>query len=109
MSWDTEWRRWDGRKYTSSYSDTFSETASLEYTIIYSDDNGKTWKHCQDDSLATPGRRPTDSTYLQSASSYSWSTPSSGFPKGTYLVRVEAYSGRDPHYAYHQRRIFIRR
>jgi hypothetical protein len=110
VSWNTEWERWDGRKYTSSYSDSFSESAGLAFAVLYSDDNGKTWKHCQDDSLATPGTRPTDSSHLETGSSLSWSTPSSNFPKGTYLVRVEAYTNsRALHYSYHQRRIFIRR
>lgn len=109
VSWDTEWRRWDGRKYTSDYSDTFSESADIEYMVIYSDDNGQTWKHCSDDSVAEPGVRPSDSSYLMSGSSYTWSTSASDFPKGTYLVRVEAYSDREKHYSYHQRRIFIRR
>jgi hypothetical protein len=109
VEWDTEWKRWDGRAYTTSYSSSFSESAAVSYSVIYSDDNGQSWKYCSDDSTAVPGKRPS-SSYLQTGSSYSWSTPASEFPKGTYLVRVEAYrDDKELHYAYHQRRIFIKR
>ncbi len=110
VEWETTWRRWDGQAYTSSYADSFTEAGDLSYVLIYSDDNGRTWKHMDDDSAATPGQRPTDSSLLMTGSTYSWATSAGAFPEGTYLIRVEAY--RDDmtlHYAYHQRRIFIKR
>ena len=36
----------------------YSETSALSYTVLYSADNGATWKYMQDDSAATPGVRP---------------------------------------------------
>ncbi|RMF75839.1 MAG: hypothetical protein D6738_02855 [Acidobacteria bacterium] len=110
IAWSSDWHRWDGRQYTSAYSSTFSESATVSYALLYSEDNGKTWKHMQDDSPAVPGRRPSDGSLLETGSSYTWSTPSSTFDEGTYLVRVEAFlDGRQLHYSYHQRRIFIKR
>lgn len=110
VKWTSEWKRWDGNKYTSSYSDSFSESSSISYTVIYSKDNGKTWYYAQDDSLATVGRRPSSNSHIETGTSYSWSTPAGTFPKGTYLVRVEAFrDDKTLHYAYHQRRVFIKR
>ncbi len=110
VAWTTEWKRWDGRKYTSSYSSSFSETASMKYAVMYSADNGKTWKYAKDDSAAIAGVRPASDSVLETSLSYTWPVPSSKFPKGTYIVRVEGYrDGRSLHYSYHQTRIFIRR
>ncbi len=110
VAWTSEWLRWDGLSYTSSYSSGFSESGSTSYTLLYSKDNGKTWNHMQDDSAAIPGQRPTDDSLLQSDLSYTWSTPSSRFPEGTYLIRIEGFlDDRTLHYSYHQRRVFIKR
>lgn len=110
IQWTTEWLRWDGRAYTSSYSSSFTESASVSYAVMYSTDNGKTWKFVQDDTTASPGERPASSSHLETGSSYTWSTPSSKFPKGNYLIRVEAYrDDRELHYAQHQRRVYIKR
>ena len=43
---DTEWRRWDGMKYTDSTSGSFTlSRTEIEYIPMYSPDNGLTWKH----------------------------------------------------------------
>lgn len=109
VQWSEEWKRWDGQSYTPNYGSTFSETTATFYTLMYSDDGGATWKHVQDDSAATPATRPP-SAYRQTTTSYSLSTPDDKFPRGSYLLRVEAY--RDDvnlHYAYHQAKIYIKR
>ncbi|MDF1699806.1 MAG: prepilin-type N-terminal cleavage/methylation domain-containing protein, partial [Planctomycetota bacterium] len=42
VRWRTEWRRWDGKKYTTSYADGFGESAAdLVYVPMVSKDNGK--------------------------------------------------------------------
>ena len=42
--------------------------------------------------------------------SWTWSTPSSRFPEGSYLVRIEAYRGDEAqHYAHHQEKFFVKR
>jgi hypothetical protein len=114
IGWSREWLRWDGQSYTAAYPSGYSESTALSYTVLYSDDNGATWKYMQDNSAATPGIRPSSSAYLISTGSanptYSWSVPSGTFPQGTYLIRVEAYRDTLPlHYAYHQYAAFIRR
>ena len=109
IQWSQTWKRWDAQSYTPNYSSTFAETTPIFYTVLYSDDGGTTWKHVQDDSAATPGARPS-STYRQTSTSYSLSTSTSKFPKGSYLLRVESY--RDDvelHHAYHQAKIYIKR
>ncbi len=112
--YDVEWTRWDGEPYT--LTGTFSEDESLlEYVIMYSRDNGDTWLHVQDNAVATPGERPTNATYLEpdvsvGEETYTWPTPASNFPEGTYLLRIDCYrQGAQVHYAYHQTKIYIQR
>jgi len=109
VTWDVSWRRWDGLPYTPSYPPAFAETTTVRYVPLYSRDNGRTWLHMQDDSPATPGVRPS-STYLQTATAYSLPVPSALFPKGNYVIRIEAYRDEVPlHYSFHQYRAFIKR
>lgn len=110
----TTWTRWDGLPYTQT--GTFTEDESLlEYTIMYSPDNGTTWRFVQDDSLASIGELPEDSMYRVSDAAigdetFTWSVPSGDFPEGSYLLRVECYrDGAQTHYAWHQNKIFIQR
>ena len=109
MEWSAEWKRWDGQKYTPNYPATFSETTPTFYTVLYSDDGGANWKHPQDGSTATPGTRPS-SSYRQTSTTYNLSTPVGTFPKGSYILRVEAYRNDvNLHYANHQTKVFIKR
>ena len=61
VGWTREWLRWDGQTYTTAYPSGYAETSALSYTVMYSADNGATWKYMQDDSAATPGVRPSSS------------------------------------------------
>jgi hypothetical protein len=114
IGWTREWLRWDGQPYTAAYPSGYAETSPLSYAVMYSADNGATWKYAQDDSVATPGARSPNPALLISTNSatpaYTWATPAGSFPQGSYLIRVEAYRDNLPlHYAYHQYRAFIRR
>ena len=114
VGWNRSWVRWDGQSYTSSYPGGYAETTALSYAVMYSTDNGATWKYMQDDTPATAGTRPASAAHLISTASnnptYTWSTPASSFPQGTYIIRVECYRDTLPlHYSYHQYRAFIRR
>ena len=107
--WSSQWLRWDGLPYTPNYPANFAETATVSYTVLYSRDNGRNWLQITDDTPAKPGVRPT-SGYLQTATTYSWSVPAARFPKGNYLIRVEAYrDGLPLHYSFHQYRAFFKR
>jgi hypothetical protein len=113
VTWGVTWRRWDGLPYTPAYPADFAEDTTVQYALLYSRDNGRTWLHMQDDSTATPGKRPA-SAYLQTGTSYLLNTPAFKFPKGNYLLRVEAYRDKDGdelplHYSFHQYRAFIKR
>lgn len=112
VQYSVNWTRWDGLPY--SQTGTFSENESeLEYAVMYSRDGGTTWLHVQDETPATPGVRP-DAAYLLADlgagdETYDWDV-SSGFPEGTYVLRVDCFRvGASVHYAYHQTRLFIRR
>jgi prepilin-type N-terminal cleavage/methylation domain-containing protein len=109
ITWNLEWKRWDGIAYTPSYPANFKEDASVKFALLYSRDNGKTWRYIQDESAATPGVWPAD-PLLMTASAYTWNVPAGSFPKGNYVIRVEAYRDGIPlHYAFHQYRAFIKR
>ncbi len=114
VEWANTWRRWDDRPYTPSYPANFvDDTTTVRYALLYSRDNGRTWLHMKDDTPATPGVRPA-AGYLQAGTTYTFSTPASTFPKGNYVLRVEAYrdnGGQELplHYSFHQYRAFIKR
>lgn len=109
IAWTADWRRWDGLPYTPAYPLNFTEDTTVRYALLYSRDNGRTWLHMTDDSAATPGRRP-EAAYLQTATSFTLPTPAARFPKGNYVLRIEAYRDEVPlHYAYHQYRAFLKR
>ena len=77
---------------------------------MYSRDNGKNWLYMLDDTPSTPGVKPIAAKYLTTATSYTWNTPANTFPKGNYVVRVEAYRDSIPlHYSFHQYRVFLKR
>ena len=111
INWGLNWKRWDGQKYTSQYSDSFVDSNGVYYALIYSGDGGSTWRYVQDGSAATPGRAP-DSTHRVESSdttiSHDWDI--SGLAQGSYLLRVEAYrSNMSLHYGYHMQKIFVKR
>ena len=114
IQYSTSWNRWDGLAYAQS--GTFAESElQLQYVIMYSNDNGVTWRYVQDDAVATPGTRPTDTDYLVAdegvgAETYDWDVPSADFPEGSYLLRIDCYrDGAQVHYSFHQTKIFIQR
>jgi prepilin-type N-terminal cleavage/methylation domain-containing protein len=110
VQWQPTWKRWDGLPYTPSYPDNFTEDTTIRYAVLYSRDNGRTWLYMKDDQPATAGVRPDDAGYLQTAASFNWSLPAARFPRGNYLIRIEAYRDEVPlHYAFHQYRAFIKR
>lgn len=114
VTWETSWRRWDGLPYTPAYPNGFAEDTPVRYKVMYSRDNGRSWLYAQDDQPATAGAWPEDDKYLQGGTSFVLSTPKSTFPKGNYLLRIEAYRDKNGermlrHYAFHQYRAFIKR
>ncbi|MFT4513597.1 MAG: hypothetical protein ACI91B_002301 [Planctomycetota bacterium] len=110
----TAWTRWDGLPYT--VTGTFTEDESLlDYSIMYSIDNGTTWRFVQDDSLTNIGEVPIASMHRVADAAtgdetFTWDTPVANFPEGSYLLRIECYrDGAQTHYAWHQTKIFIQR
>ncbi len=123
VEWKTEWKRWDGAKYTDAYPDDFAEDdRDVAYRLLYSKDNGTTWQNMRTDETTRPGKLdwidgvgPDASKTLSDWNAggdetYTWNTPADTFPKGTYLIRVEAFrrdNGR--HYARHEEKIYVSR
>jgi hypothetical protein len=93
-----EWRpNWE--KFNSGYS----ETTSLEYSVLYSND-GKTWYSCDNNSAVEPGTRKN----TISDTSYTWSVPAESFPAGNYRIRIECYrTNCKLHYSYAQTTIYL--
>jgi type II secretory pathway pseudopilin PulG len=129
IGWDTTWKRWDGLNYTTDpkYA-TWTETLTMKYAVLYSPSNGVPdkdpthgnptgWKYIQDNTVATPGTKPNAAHEISRAISGAttslstiWNTPSSTFPQGNYLIRVEGYREGFPlHYSFHQYRAFFQR
>ncbi|MCA8970327.1 MAG: hypothetical protein KDC95_11100, partial [Planctomycetes bacterium] len=116
VQYGVEWRRWDGRKYASSFSNSYTgDESRLDYVIMYSRDGGQTWLYVQDDTAAVPGKRPSSGTYIvadggSGDESYPWSVPSDRFAEGTYIIRVEAYrQSESMHYSFHQSSFYLQR
>lgn len=109
VQWEATWKRWDGLPYTPAYLPAFAEDTTVRYVPLYSRDNGQTFLYMKDDKPAQLGVRP-DAGYLQTAVSYKWPVPKMTFPKGNYVIRIEAYRDEIPlHYSFHQYRAFIKR
>ncbi|MEZ5989409.1 MAG: hypothetical protein R3F30_09855 [Planctomycetota bacterium] len=117
VKYDIEWKRWDGQAYTGTTSVGFAEDESqIYYAMYYSKDMGRTWLYVQDDSLALIGRPPTNAYYkipdwnTGAGETFSLATPAAKFPRGTYLIRIEAYrEGQVLHYSHHTVQCFIDR
>ena len=107
MQWGASWKRWDGEKYTEEYPAGYSETTSIVYAVKYSNDNGRHWYYCSDNSATTAGEKdyPLHTTSLNTISWFA-----ATMPRGTYIIRVECYR-RDLglHYSYDQVGIYINR
>lgn len=127
IGWDTTWKRWDGQNYTvdGRYA-SWVETLTMKYAVLYSPSNGFAdakngnptgWFYILDNKPATPGVKPDTAHEISqaisagtTAVSTTWNTPSSSFPQGNYLIRVEGYrQGYPLHYSFHQYRAFFQR
>lgn len=123
VSWSTEWRRWDGLKYTDAFPDGHTESeANLRYYLMYSTDGGNTWRNMLNNADAEPGNVPwIDGTGPDPAATlgdttaggdetWIWNTPSVTFPEGSYLIRIEAYRSTEKlHYSQHMEKIYVER
>lgn len=116
VTFDVEWTRWDGQKYTPGVPDSFAENEwDLRYVGMYSKDDGRTWLYMDDDSPARIGAGPESPVYLHpdagsGPETLVWNVPAASFPPGFYLLRIEAYRGnRSLHYAYHQVQVLLKR
>jgi prepilin-type N-terminal cleavage/methylation domain-containing protein len=123
IEWNTKWKRWDAMPYTSSYPADFAEDeGDIVYQLLYSTDNGTTWHNMRDDSWTQTGTLAwidgmgpdTAKTFPDwnpgANETWTWLTPATQFPEGSYLIRVEAYRrDRGCHYAAHEEKIHVQR
>ncbi|HZN41896.1 MAG TPA: hypothetical protein VFD82_24035 [Planctomycetota bacterium] len=113
IQYGVDWKRWDGLPYTATGTFTEDEL-QLEYVLMCSKDGGRTWRHIQDDSEATPGTRPAPAYLVPDSGvgseTFDWPVPALNFPEGSYLLRIDCFRrGAAVHYSYHQTRIYIQR
>jgi hypothetical protein len=116
IKWDVNWERWDGQKYTEDTSTEYAlDESGLEYVLMYSPDNGVTWLHMIDDSVANPGTKPEDASVRfadegTGQEKWVWSVDPEVFKEGSYLIRIDTYrQGEILHYAQHSEKIYIDR
>jgi type II secretory pathway pseudopilin PulG len=111
IRWTINWRRWDGKPYTEAYNASgFAIGAATSYYIMYSTDNGASWKYVQDGTKATPGVKSSVTGHKITNLFYNWAVPAGSFPTGAYIIRVEAYRDAYPlHYSFHQYQMFLNR
>ncbi|GEM_PF-6989907 len=123
VQWNLQWKRWDGETYTKigTYDKSTTPGADGFFKVGYSDDNRKTWKYLNTDTVYTegkakdigleipaditaPARLPSQGYFLSSEPdapapktrwNYTMTWNLNGFPKGTYYLRVE-YHRKDP-------------
>ncbi len=123
VEWKSEWKRWDGLKYTDAFPDDYAgDDREVAYRIIYSKDGGSTWHNAKTDDETEPGKLDwvdglgpdTGKTFSDwnagGDETWSWPTPVELFPKGSYLVRIEAFR-RDQGcgYSMHEEKIYVNR
>ncbi len=107
VTWRVNFMGFDGQLPASSYPVGFTEAEStLCYSVLYSRDAGDTWHYVLNDAVAKPGVRPTPTLLIPDAGTGNESltvpTPSSTFPAGEVLWRVEAFHAtRECHYGHH--------
>lgn len=116
LRWKTTFLRFDGQAYTTGYPAGFGEPESdLRYSVLYSLDEGETWRYVANAQLAVPERRPSEpSLLLPDAATGSESLllqlPLEQYPGADYLFRVECYhAARQCHLSLHQVRVLITR
>lgn len=116
VRWKTDFLRFDGNAYTSAFAPGFVEAeADLVYSILYSRDEGETWRYALNSQPAEPEVRPTDPALLLSDSSvgsesFVLPTPSASYVGAEYLLRIECYhSVRQTHLSAHQIRVLLTR
>lgn len=122
IQWKSEWKRWDGLKYTTAYANTFAEAESdLAYVLLLSRDGGNSWTNLKTGAPATPGVLPRTalgaidptSIWVDAGTgneSWSWSTPAASYPEGSYFIRIECFrQAENLHYSFHQEKIYVNR
>lgn len=114
LRWKTTFLRFDGNSYTSNYAPGFSEPEDdLEYSILYSRDEGETWFDALTSQPTQAEHRPTTGLLLDAGTGpeqYWLPTPAASYVGAEYLLRVECYhKTRRAHLSSHQVRIMLTR
>ncbi|MCC6785361.1 MAG: hypothetical protein IT457_21100 [Planctomycetes bacterium] len=112
LRWRTIGERWDGSRYTLAHPEAMAADApNLRYRILYSTDNGVTWRELEEGTTTDPHARPSMES-LQPDSGFgdeSAMLPLSPekFPAGDYVFRVIAHHRlREAHIAWHD--VFVK-
>lgn len=115
LRWKTPFHRFDGEPYTTGYPATFSEAeGDFVYSVLYSRDDGETWRYALDSQPAVPGVRPAAALLLpdQAAGTESFilPTPSSTYIGAEYTFRVECFhETTGSHFSTHETKVLLTR
>ena len=116
IRWGTDFKRFDEQRYTTRFAaDWRGAEASLVYVVTYRQVDDPQWHHAFDGVPIEPGVRPVDPTrWLQDTGdgkeSYLVATPTSRFPAGDYVLRVDCFRREGAlHGAHHEVFVEVKR
>lgn len=123
VKFKASWLRWDNEKYSPSYPNSWYDVSELVFLGKYSADGGTTWQYLDGSTATKPLGEYEASKSLfgtpkqldQVEDEYTVNWDIASLPRGTYLLRIEAYR-QEPTgglislgYAYHNTYVSVRR
>jgi hypothetical protein len=104
-AWNIEWVRFDGKPYSSNFPPGWTPNGvPVAFNAKFSADNEKTWKFINTGAEALLGVHNSGQNVT---SGVAWDV--SGLPDGNYVFRLEGFTNRALHYAFHNARVRIKR
>ena len=106
VTYNLEWRRWDGKKYTSAYPDNYNG-GNFVVTVKWQRTGENVW-HYLDNTETQAGAYPDEiHQILADIGSNTVVIDTDGW-RGSYMIRVEVFrEGHELHYSYHEILVFI--
>ena len=107
-------RGFDQRDYTAGYVPGDDKEQDLVYSVLYSRNDGETWRYALDSQPAVPGERPAGELLFpdinQGIESLQLPTSEANYVGSEYLFRTECYhKTRGAHFSAHQVRVLLTR
>jgi len=115
LRWKTPFSRFDGESYTTDYPAGFAGAeGDFVYSLLYSRDDGETWRNALNSAPATPGVRPAADLLLPDevagAESFALPTPPGSYVGAEYILRVECFHETSgSHFSTHETKVLLTR